>query len=380
MVTTIFWVSLVLVFYVYLGYPLLVLLLGLLNSRPVRRGPFTPSVTVVIAAYNEEAVIVETVRNKLAQNYPQELLDVLVVSDASSDRTEERVAAINDPRVRLLCQDPRAGKTSALNLAVAEARGDIVVFSDANSIYHADALRCLAENFADPVVGYVTGKMIYVEPDGSVVGDGCSGYMKYENVLRAAETRIGSVVGVDGGIDAVRRTLYRPMKTDQLPDFVLPLQVVQQGFRVVYEPRALLREQTLKGAGDEYRMRVRVSLRAIWALFDMRPLLVGQGGVLFAWQLWSHKLLRYLCFLFLGALLLSNLFLLGEGRLYQLILGVQILGYAGSLATPALEDAGFAFRPLRFARYFALLNLACAHACGKFLAGKKQVLWTPRKG
>jgi uncharacterized membrane protein YsdA (DUF1294 family) len=188
------------------------------------------------------------------------------------------------------------------------------------------------------------------------------------------------VIGVDGGIDAIRKILYVPMKVDQLPDFVLPLQVVRQGFRVVYEPMALLREEALKEVGDEYRMRVRVSLRALWAVFDMRQLLFGQGGALFAWQLWSHKVLRYMCFLFLGAALLSNLLLLSAGLLYQVVFALQMLSYFGALATPIFEKAGLGFRLLAFARYFSLLNIACAHAFGKFLLGKKQVLWVPRSG
>lgn len=380
MAAWIFWISLGLVIYVYAGYPLTVALLGSLWPRPVRRQAVTPRVTVLIAAYNEAEVIAATLRNKLELDYPAELMEVLVVSDGSDDGTDQLVAGFADPRVRLLRQQPRAGKTSALNLAVPQAKGEIIVFSDANSLYAPDALRQLLANFADPEVGYVTGRMIYVNPDGSPIGEGCSSYMQYENLLRAGETRIGSVVGVDGGIDAVRKELYRSMRADQLPDFVLPLQVVRQGYRVVYEPAAQLWEQALKAAGDEYRMRVRVSLRALWALFDMRSLLLGAGGLRFAWQLWSHKLLRYLCFLFLAAALVSNLLLLSSGWLYPAVFALQLLGYLGALATPALERAGVGLRLLSFARYFSLLNLACAHAWGKFLLGQKQVLWTPRKG
>ena len=380
MVELIFWTSLFLVFYVYAGYPLAVAALGVVRGRRVRKSPLTPKVTVLIAAYNEEAVIAATVRNKLELDYPAELLEVLVISDGSSDLTDQIVTTFNDPRVRLLRQEPRAGKTSALNLAIPHATGEIIVFSDANSLYAPDALRNLVMNFADPEVGYVTGRMIYANPEGSTVGDGCTSYMKYENVLRAVETRIGSVVGVDGGIDAIRKKLFVPMRADQLPDFVLPLQVVRQGFRVVYEPRALLWEQVLKEASDEYRMRVRVSLRTLWALFDMRQLLFGQAGILFAWQLWSHKVFRYMCFLFLGAALLSNLLLLSSGLFYQGAFALQLLGYFGALLTPGVEKVGLGFRLLAFARYYSLLNIACAHAFGKFLLGKKQVLWTPRKG
>jgi len=380
MAVLVFWIALAFVFYVYLGYPLLVVVLGVVLDRRVQKAPWTPRISVLIAAHNEEAVLDATLRNKLEQNYPVDLLEILVVSDGSSDRTDEIVAGFADPRVHLLRQEPRAGKTSALNLAVTQASGEILVFSDANSLYAPDALRQLANNFSDPEIGYVTGKMIYANPDGSPIGEGCSTYMSYENALRNAETRIGSVVGVDGGIDAVRGELYIPMNSDQLPDFVLPLQVIKQGFRVVYEPQAVLWESTLKEADDEYRMRVRVSLRALWALLDMRQLLSFVKSPLFAWQLWSHKLLRYFCFVFLFTVLWSNSLLLAQGPFYQGVFILQVLGYVGALCMPLLERRGFGLRFLTFARYFSLLNLAAAHAFCKFLLGKKQAIWIPRKG
>ncbi len=380
MAEIIFWISIALVFYVYAGYPLTVLILGKIFSVPRKQGEFEPKVTVLIAAYNEESVIAATVQNKLEQNYPADKIEVLIISDGSVDRTDEIVRAFNDPRVRLLRQEPRAGKTSALNQAVPQARGDIIVFSDANSIYSPEALRHLVVNFSDSQVGYVTGKMIYANPDGSLIGDGCSGYMKYENVLRAGETCISSVVGVDGGIDAVRKELYVHMNPDQLPDFVLPLKVVRQGFRVVYEPLAVLWEPSLKRSSDEYRMRVRVALRAFWALFDMRQLLSFRQNPLFAWQLWSHKVLRYLCFIFLASALISNILLLNQEAFYQLTFLIQIMGYLSALIMPLIERQGIHSKLVSFAHYFVLLNLASAHAFIKFLLGRKQVFWTPRKG
>jgi hypothetical protein len=204
--------------------------------------------------------------------------------------------------------------------------------------------------------------------------------MRYENWLREAETRLGSVVGVDGGIDAMRKEIYRPMNPDQLPDFVQPLKVTEQGYRVVYEPDALLWESSLKESGDEYRMRVRVSLRAFWALFDMRKLLVPGYDTLFAWQLWSHKVFRYLCFVFLIAAYASNALLLGDGFLHRILFALQNGGYIVAFTAPLLERNGMKLRVLSFTRYFLLLNLAAAHAFCKFILGKKQVIWTPRKG
>jgi cellulose synthase/poly-beta-1,6-N-acetylglucosamine synthase-like glycosyltransferase len=170
------------------------------------------------------------------------------------------------------------------------------------------------------------------------------------------------------------------MNADQLPDFILPLKVVVQGYRVVYEPEAVLWEHSLKDAEDEYRMRVRVSLRAFWALFDMRQLLGPGINPFFAWQLWSHKLLRYLCFLFLLIAYVTNWLLLGNGGGYKAILVLQHVGYMSALVAPRIKVVGIWGNLLTFSRYFFLLNLAAAHAFGKFLLGKKQLIWTPRKG
>jgi cellulose synthase/poly-beta-1,6-N-acetylglucosamine synthase-like glycosyltransferase len=385
------------IIYVYVGYPLLILLISKLRPRPVSKSPITPSVTILIAAYNEADCIAATIENKLALDYPKDKIEIIVISDGSTDGTDEIVRRYESAGVKLIRQDPRAGKTSALNLAVPHAKGEIIAFSDANSSYAPDALRFLAENFNDPEVGYVTGKMVYTNPDGSPIGDGCSAYMKYENFLRDAETQAESVVGGDGGIDAVRKSLYRPMNPDQLPDFVLPLKVVDQGFRVVYEPRALLREHSLSQAADEYRMRVRVGLRALWALWDMRHLLTFLRSLsyssvtpshsltftpsfLYSWQLWSHKVLRYLCFVFLIVAYPINIALWGQGVFFKLALLAQTTFYLAAIASPMLERLRFQFKLIHMARYFVLLNLASAHAFFKFLCGKKQVMWQPRKG
>jgi cellulose synthase/poly-beta-1,6-N-acetylglucosamine synthase-like glycosyltransferase len=378
--TILFFFSLGGLLYVYLGYPLIVYLFARLKAQPVSKFPVEPTVTVLIAAYNEASSIGATLKNKLALHYPADKIKIIVVSDSSTDGTDSIVEEFGEERVRLIRQEPRAGKTTALNLAVPWATGEILVFSDANSLYDPQALHRLVANFADPRVGYVTGKMMYTNPDGTLIGDGCSAYMKYENFLRAGETVLGSVVGVDGGIDAMRKELYRPMQHDQLPDFVQPLKVIEQGYRVVYEPEALLMEPALNNPKDEYRMRVRVALRAFWALHDMRQLLSFRRNPLFSWQLWSHKVLRYLCFIFLISAFVSNLLLLKNGWGYRFTFVLQCVLYGLAVVTPALEARGYTSGPVGFIRYFVLLNVACAHAFVKFLLRQKQATWTPRKG
>lgn len=379
-----FWICLGLVLYIYAGYPVVVFLLTKIIGRNIGKADIEPSVTVLISAFNEEQEIESTIINKLSQDYPVNRLEVIVVSDGSTDRTDEIVACFskdNGDRIKLLRQEPRQGKTQALNMAVAHASGNILVFSDANSIYAPDTIRRLVRNFADPSIGYVTGKMIYTNPDRSGIGEGSSVYMRYENFLRILETRLNSVVGVDGGIDAVRRELYQPMRPDQLPDFVLPLNVIEQGKRVIYEPSAVLYEPALSAATDEFRMRVRVSLRALWALYDKRSLLNPFRYPLFSWQLFSHKVLRYVAFIPLSGFIFFNALAIDNHPLYLGFFILQSVAY-GFAALGYLLDRLLASAPSKILApyYFVILNVACIIALWNFMNRRKIVLWKPRGG
>ena len=375
-----FFVSLVVIFYVYVGYPICAWLLAQLVRKRIDKAAYEPTVTIIISAYNEEEHIGQTITNKLQLDYPKNKLEIVVVSDESTDQTDAIIQNFADNNVKYFLQKPRAGKTSAINMAVLRANGEILLFSDANSIYATNALRYIVSNFHDPQVGYVTGKMVYTSPDGTPCGDGCSTYMKYENFLRGLETKIDSVVGADGGIDAMRKSIYSNLNPDQLPDLVQPLKVREKGYRVVYEPGAILQESSLSKSGDEYRMRVRVTLRALWALKDMAHLLWGRSGFLFAWQLWSHKALRYLCFIFLIGAYLANIGLWSVSFFYKAGVVVQTACYVGAVISVFLEKKQHKLNFLYFLHYFVLLNIASGHAFLKFILGKKQVIWTPRKG
>nr|WP_282571405.1 glycosyltransferase family 2 protein [Methylonatrum kenyense] len=367
--------------YIYLGYPLLLAILAR-SARPVAlREDHRPRVSILIPAYNEAAVIEQTLHNKLDLDYPADRLEILVVSDAADDGTDaivESIAAGSRVRLHLFRQSSRQGKTAGLNRLVDAARGEVVAFSDANSIWAQDALAKLVRNFADPTVGYVSGRMLYTHPDGSLVGDGSSAFMRYENWLWRQETAVGSVVGVDGGIDAMRRDLYQPLAANQLPDFVQPLKVVEAGYRVIHEPDAVLREPALDDSGSEFGMRVRVTLRALHALRDMAHLMNPLARPLFALQLISHKLLRYLAFLPLLAALLSNLVLLADGGIYLLAAAAQIGFYGVALQAHGSRGPLPRWRMVPF--YFTLLNLACARAAYAYLRGEQRVTWTPREG
>jgi len=337
-------------------------------------------VSILISAYNEAAHIRATIRNKLELRYPGDRLEIIAVSDGSTDGTDQIIQGLRSPQVRYIRQEPRQGKTAALNRAAREASGEILVFSDANSHYDPDALTHLAANFADPTIGYVTGQLHYGCETPSSVGEGCSAYMHYENALRRCETHLGSIVGVNGGIDAVRRSLFRPMRSDQLPDFVLPLSVVEQGYRVVFDPAALSFEHALSDAADEYRMRVRVARRTLAALYDFRHLLNPTRYGLYALQLISHKVLRYAMPGFLIVLYGSSAVLASHGS-HIPIFALQTLVYLTALSTLSLKPQHALARLLRFPFYFCLANAAAAHAvCLYFTSDRSVVTWQPRKG
>ena len=376
-----FWGALAGLVYVYAGYPLLVYLGGRVFPQPVRKAAAEPTVTIVIAAHNEERHIAGTIENKLALDYPADRKQIVVVSDGSTDGTDRIVQQFADRGdVVFVRQEPRNGKTAALNRAVQHATGELLVFADANSLYSSDALRRLAANFSDPRVGYVTGKLRYLNPDGSMTGDGCGAYMRYENLLRTWETAFGSIVGVNGGIDAVRRHLYQPMQPDDLPDLVLPLRVIEQGYRVVYDPDALLSETANANPQDEYRMRVRVSLRALWTLADMPGLLNPLRHGWYAVQLWSHKVLRYFAFLLIATTFVTSAWLAGSTPIYAFMFaGHLLVGVMAALGF-LTERSGRQVRLLYVAYYFVLVNLAALQAFVKFLRGERARVWRPRLG
>ena len=375
-----FWLSAGLVLYVYLGYPLLVFALGRAFSRGVRKSPHTPSVSVLISAYNEAAHIHATIRNKLDLRYPNDRLEIIAISDGSTDGTDQIIQDFRSPQVRYVRQERRQGKTAALNRATLEARGEILVFSDANSHYDPDALAHLVANFADPSVGYATGQLRYGRPVPSAINEGCSLYMRYENALRIAETRLGSIIGVNGGIDAVRRDLYRPMRADELPDFALPLRVVEQGKRVVFDSHALSSEDALHVAHDEYRMRCRVARRAIATLHDYRHLLNPFRFGIYAVQLFSHKVLRYNIWVCLCLMFLSSVLLAPGSAFYANLLAVQLMFYVLAVLGYIVPPSASSRRLLTIPLYFCLTNLASANASWAFLTGRPSAsTWEPRK-
>ena len=372
-----FWLSIFVIIYPSIIYPSLVFLLGLVRPRTVKRCSWLPFVTVLIPAYNEAQHIAATIQNKLNQDYPRDRLEIIVISDGSTDGTDDIVREFSSQNVRLIRRERRQGKAAALNEAVRCARGEILVFSDANSLFAPDAIRRMMENFGDPEVGYVTGNLAYEVRSAGIAGRGCSAYIKYENALRTLETQVGSIIGVNGGVDAIRRELYSDVPRHLITDFVLPLYVIGTKHRVVYDERVHASEVANTELGSEFRMRIRVGLRALQGITYMRRLCNPVNYPWAAFSLISHKLSRYFCFLFLLIAFLTNLMLVTSPGYARLFIA-QTLTYL--LALIGLRK-GMLFRKLTLIpAYLLMTNMAFAVAAIRFLQGETMATWEPRAG
>jgi cellulose synthase/poly-beta-1,6-N-acetylglucosamine synthase-like glycosyltransferase len=373
----VFWMSAAALFYTYAGYPLLLVVLSRLRPRTVRQADCTPSVTVIITAYNEERALAAKLEDTLALDYPQRNLEVIVASDCSSDRTDQIARDFGARGVRLHRQPERLGKTAAQNAAVERASGEILLFSDATTLYKRDVLRILMPNFADPTVGCVTGRVIYTDPAGSSVGHGTRSYWSYEFFLKKHESSVCSLIGVCGCLYAVRRSAYVPLYHEACSDFVIATKMVEQGLRAVYEPAAVCTEETNIQANKELKTRVRIITQTFADLWCNRSILNPLTSGFYAVELLSHKVMRYLVPLFLIAILAASAVLAPGSISFAFILAAQIGFYGlGGLAA-LLERAGLHSRLLAIPQYFVLANLASVIAFYQFLRGERYMRWEP---
>jgi cellulose synthase/poly-beta-1,6-N-acetylglucosamine synthase-like glycosyltransferase len=369
--------SAALVVYVYVGYPLcLWMLVRLRGPRRVRQAAITPPMSLVISAYNEAQVIARKLDNALALVYPAEALEIVVVSDASDDGTDEIVATYADRGVRCFRQPERGGKTRGLNAVLPHLRGDIVVFSDANAMYRSDALLALARNFADPEVGCATGEARYMTGDGAAADRGERVYWDYEIQIKRLETALGSMVGGDGAIYAIRRALWRPLPDNAINDFLNPLQIVAAGWRGVYEPEAVCYEETAGAVGSEFRRRVRIVSRSWRAVFQARQVLNPFRVGLFAWCVLSHKVLRWVSALpAVAAAGIGAVMAWPFAAREPFLVAAALLGAGGYLAGSRSGRRGSTM-----IGYFAAINAASIVGVAKGTVGSVSGVWTtPRQ-
>lgn len=380
-----FTASTALLVYTAVGYPALVALGSRLRPRPVRKAVGDlPRVSVIITAYNEEVAIHDKINNTFELDYPADLLEVIVVSDCSSDRTDDIVRS--HPRcgddwgqVRLCRLPQRGGKTAAQNAAVLEARGEILLFSDATSAYEPDVLRAIVPNFADPEVGCVAGRLIYVDPAQTGVGSGARSYWGYEVFIKTCESQIFSLIGVSGCLYAVRSSAYRPLVPEASSDFVIATEMVEQGLRAVFEPNAVCREETNRRAGRELSMRTRIITQTYRDLWRMRAMMNPLRSGFYAVQLVSHKVLRYAIPLFLLVNSAASLRLASRSKLHRFLIGAQALvcvvaGVSSVIERTQARGHKIA-KLLALPRYFLLSNAAPIMAVWKVLSGERYAKW-----
>jgi cellulose synthase/poly-beta-1,6-N-acetylglucosamine synthase-like glycosyltransferase len=365
---------------VYLGYPILVYLVGRFFGKKVLHGDVEPTVTVIITAYNEEAIIRAKIENTLMIDYPKEKLKILVASDGSSDDTESIVRGFESKGVILFRQDGRLGKTATQNAAVERADGEIILFSDATSMYQPNVLRSIVRNFADSSVGCVAGKLIYVDDSNSNVGTGAKSYWNYETFLKENESLACSLIGVSGCVYAVRKEAYVPMYPEACSDFLIATLLYRQGLRTVYEPAAICVEQTNQKTGTEMTMRVRVISQTFTDLWRNRDMLNPVKAGFYSLQLLSHKLLRYAVPIFLVLAFFSSLVLTTSSILFVIIFTVQAVFYLTAWAAWILEKYGRKSSILAVPLYFVLANIASAAGFYKFVVGERYASWEPVRG
>jgi glycosyltransferase involved in cell wall biosynthesis len=375
----VFWLAAAVLAYTWIGYPLLLRALAMLADLAPRGGArrmARPSLSVIVAAYNEAACIRAKIDSTLAQRYPDGRLEVIVVSDGSTDVTDAIVASHPDPRVRLIRQEPRAGKSPALNRGAVAARGDVLVFTDANALFAADALVRLAAPFADPRVGLVSGQGLY----GGLGGDArvvSGGYVRYEAALKRGESALGFLASADGAIYALRRRLYTDLAAAEVNDFLHPIQAALAGCESRFEPEAYTVEPPSNDGGQEFRRHARIVAQGMHLLRRWLPALIAARRWRAVWMLLSHRALRWLNAPALTALLAASAWLAPQSPLYAAALAGQAAFYALALGGWLAERTGRGLGRLAIPYYFCLVSAAGVAGFARFVRGRAEAVWAP---
>lgn len=377
-ITLCFWVCLFEVAYTYAIYPVVIWLCARRFGRPkieVTEPVQWPSVTFLMAAYNEADVIAETIRGVLNVDYPADRFEVVIGSDGSSDQTVAIATEVGGNRIRVFDYRQRRGKASVLNSSIEEITSEILVLSDANTQIDPQAVRSLLRWFGDPMVGAVCGRLVLTDPLTGSNADGL--YWKYETFLKICEARLDALLGANGAIYAIRRDLYAPIPPGTIvDDFVIPLLAKQKtGCRILYESEAIAREETPADVSAEFHRRSRIgaggfqSIGMLWQMLDPR-----RGWVAFAFL--SHKLLRWFCPFFLIGLVISNLLLMLSGNpLYFGFMMAQVIFYSIAAFAALIPSRHRILKPLRLATMFTSMNAALLVGFFRWIRGSQKGVW-----
>jgi cellulose synthase/poly-beta-1,6-N-acetylglucosamine synthase-like glycosyltransferase len=366
--------------YAFAGYPAFLLIMARVRRRPIRRADIEPALSIIVAAHNEASVISRKLDSILEQDYPLELLDIIVASDGSTDATNEMVATYAEQGVRLL-DLPRAGKANALNQAASVARHDILVMTDANAMLAPGLFRALVRAFADPEVGGVSANERR-DPSTLTSGAGLGErlYWEYDKWLKLAESDIGSMVSASGSLYAIRRELFRPIQDPSATDdFAISTQVIRAGKRLVFEPEAITWEPAVARGELEFNRRVRIVTRGLRSVYGIRELLLPWNGGIYSVQLWSHKVVRRLVGFLVVGITLTNMSLVRRPR-YRWLLVPQVVAYACAVAGWRGQGRSWGRKPWFYVPYyFCLSNLATSIGVIQFLRRRRVSVWEPRR-
>ncbi len=368
----VFWVFTGLVLFIYFGYPLVVFIIAKMSKYMLVKGKDTPSISVIIPMHNEERVVKEKVDNLLSLNYPEDRMEILFVLDGCTDRTKERILEYKNTRIKIFDNAERGGKVAALNNAVTHTSGEILVFTDANSIHEKDALRKLVRNFADESVGCVSGKLVYTSADRTMIGKGENLYWKYEDFIKKQESRLGRLLVTSGSIQAVRREVYPFPDPEVADDFSIPLLIQAQGHKVLYEPDAIVYEIATQSLVEEFDQKVRIVAQGMKGFARLWRSLLGLGpaGI---FELLFHKVFRWWVGFYLIIIYFANLVLWDYGFYSDLFI-LQTIFYM-------LAIGGFLLRHktkikiLYIPFYFCLINFSTLAAAYKFFRGEQTRTW-----
>ena len=378
-----FWIALFLVFYTFFGYGILLYILVRIKRLLVRskRKLYAfeelPSCTIIVAAYNEADFIKEKIENTLALNYPEEKLDIIFVTDGSSDNTPEIVAQYS--LIKLLHSPLRLGKISAVHRSIQVVNTDLIVFTDANTFLNSDALVLMCRHYADPKVGAVAGeKRVMIEESAdATAGEGF--YWKYESKLKTWDSELHSVVGAAGELFSIRKDQYEAVPSNSvLDDFMISMRIAEKGFVIVYEPDAFAQETSSANVGEELKRKIRIAAGGIQSVIWLKSLLNPFKFPMLSFQYISHRVLRWTItpFLMILAVILNLLIVIDGGSgLYVLLLVAQLLFYFAAYLGKILEDRKVSVKLLFIPYYFCMMNYAVVAGLIRYFKGNQSVIW-----
>lgn len=376
----VFWISCFIVFYNYAGYAIIVLIANKLKrkvNKDVSRY-YYPTVSFIVAAYNEEDCIEKKAENSIELNYPKEKIEFIFITDGSTDGTNDRL--LKYPQIKVLYSPERRGKSAALNRAVQEAKNDILIFSDANTILNQNACVNISRHYYFKETGGVAGEKKVIASNKNEVGEGEGLYWKYESLLKKLDSDFYSVVGAAGELFSLRRKLYEPVPENViLDDFLISMKVAEKGYQIVYEPDAYAMELPSFSLKDERKRKVRIAAGGFQAMGMLRGSLKFWKNFRLSFLYISHRVLRWtLSPLCLILALVANLFLVIDSNLllYKVLLGMQLFFYGmGLLAAITGSD----FKPFKLSYYFAFMNFSVVLGFFRFLKGKQPATWEKAK-